>query len=58
MGSVNAYLAVQRAGCKPSLNFLWGLESVITGLHWREVARSSRTALLLDLDDRQAKAPR
>jgi DNA transformation protein len=42
---------VRRAGCKPSLNFLWGLESAITGEHWRDVARNHRTSLLLALDD-------
>ena len=51
IGSVAAYVRVKRAGCKPSLNFLWGLESVITGEHWRDVARDHRTSLLLALED-------
>lgn len=51
IGSVTAYVRVKRAGCKPSLNFLWGLESVITGEHWRDVARDHRTSLLLALED-------
>ena len=52
LGSVQAFLMVKAVGCNPSLNFLWGLESVITGQHWREVARHSRTALLLELEER------
>jgi DNA transformation protein len=52
IGSVQAFLKVKAAGCNPSLNFLWGLESVITGQHWREVAKHSRTALLMELEER------
>ena len=52
MGSVQAHILVKSVGCKPSLNFLWGLESVITGQHWREVAKHSRMALLLELEER------
>lgn len=51
MGSVAAYVKVKRAGCKPSLNFLWGLEGVISGEHWRDVARDHRTSLLLALEE-------
>ena len=51
IGSVRAYVMVKRAKCKPSLNFLWGLESVITGEHWRDVARNHRASLLLALED-------
>jgi len=50
MGSVRAYICVKRANCNPSLNFLWGLESVITGEHWRDVARNHRASLLLALE--------
>ncbi len=52
IGSVQAFLMVKAAGCNASLNFLWGLESVITGQHWREVAKHSRAALLLELEER------
>lgn len=52
MGAVGAFILVKAAGGKPSLNFLWGLESVITGQHWRVVARHSRTALLMELEER------
>jgi len=51
IGSVRAYVMVKRAKCKPSLNFLWGLESVITGEHWREVAKNHRASLLLALEE-------
>jgi DNA transformation protein len=56
IGSVTAYVMVKRAGCKPSLNFLWGLESAITGEHWRNVAKNHRTSLLLALDDQETCA--
>ena len=52
LGAVKAYLMVKAAGAKPTLNFLWGLESVITGQHWRDVAKRSRTALLMELEER------
>lgn len=51
IGAVRAFVMVKRAKCKPSLNFLWGLESVITGEHWRDVARNHRASLLLALED-------
>lgn len=56
MGSARAYVAVQRAGGKPSLNLLWGLESAITGLPWQEVAQQHRTSLLLAVEDAQRAA--
>ena len=52
VGSVKAHLMVKAAGANPSLNFLWGLESVITGQHWQYVAKHSRTALLMELKER------
>lgn len=56
IGTVAAYVMVKRAGCKPSLNFLWGLESAITGEHWQDVARNHRTSLLLALEDAERNA--
>lgn len=50
VGAVGAYVLVKRAKCKPSLNFLWGLESAISGEHWRDVARKHRASLLLALE--------
>jgi DNA transformation protein and related proteins len=51
LGSVRAFLRVQAAGQRPSLNLLWSLEGALTGVPWREVARRERTRLLLELDD-------
>lgn len=51
LGSVRAFLRVQAAGQRPSLNLLWALEGALTGVPWREVARLERTRLLLELDD-------
>lgn len=53
IGSVAAYVRVKRAGCRPSLNFLWGLESVLCGEHWRDVARNHRASLLLALEQQE-----
>ncbi len=56
LGSVRAYLMVKRANCNPSLNFLWGLESAITGEHWRDVAKNHRVSLLLALEEAEKNA--
>lgn len=56
LGSIAAYVKVQRAGAKPSLNLLWALEGAITGEHWQVVAREHRTSLLLALEDSQRGA--
>ncbi len=53
LGAVTAYLRVQQAGSRPSLNLLWGLESAITGQPWQQVAREHRTSLLLALEQAQ-----
>lgn len=53
LGAVQAYVRVKHAGCNASLNLLWGLESALTGEHWRVVATVHRTRLLLALDDAQ-----
>lgn len=53
IGAVAAYVRVQRANCKPSLNFLWGLESAVCGEHWRDVAKKHRASLLLALEQAQ-----
>ena len=50
-GAVAAYLAVQDAGLKPSLNLLWAIEGALTQRDWKEVARHERTRLLIQLDD-------
>jgi len=53
IGSAAAYNRVKQAGHKPSLNFLWGLESAISGEHWRDVAKNHRVSLLLALEDQE-----
>lgn len=50
-GSVATYVQAKRAGGNVSLNLLWGLESVLTGQPWREVAREQRERLLLMLEE-------
>lgn len=56
LGSARAFLKVQAAGQRPSLNLLWALEGALTGLPWRVVARSERTRLLLEVDYLRAGA--
>jgi DNA transformation protein len=51
LGSVTAYVKVKQAGCKPSLNFLWGLESMLSGERWRQVAKKHRLSLLSALEN-------
>lgn len=51
LGAVAAYVKVKRSGANASLNLLWGLESAISGLHWREVAKVHRVSLLLALEE-------
>ena len=57
---MRAYVMVKRAAgnnpnlnFKPSLNFLWGLEGVLTGEHWRNIAKNHRTSLLLALEEEE-----
>ena len=50
-GAVRAYVAVKRAGGRPSLNLLWALEGALTGQRGQDVAREHRTSLLLALED-------
>jgi DNA transformation protein len=55
VGSVEAFVAVKRAGEPASLNLLWALEGALTGRHWKDVARSERTRLLIALDHLEHK---
>ncbi len=50
LGAVRAYRQVQNAGLRPSLNLLWALEAALCGGDWRQIARTERTRLLLELD--------
>jgi len=58
LGAVPAFLAVRRAGRKPSLNLLWALEGALSGRDWKAVAQHERTALLMQLDDSAAGGTR
>lgn len=51
MGSVAAYVAVKNAGASPSLNLLWAIEGALTDRDWKEVSKTDRTSLLIQLDD-------
>jgi DNA transformation protein len=51
LGSVKAFIKVKHAGCNPSLNFLWGIESVLTGEYWQVVAKKHRLSLLSALEE-------
>src|SRR5262245_27046629 len=53
LGSVEAYVRTKRVWPGASLNLLWGLESALSGLPWREVARTHRTSLLLAVEQRE-----
>ena len=50
LGAVRAYVAVKRAGAKPSLNLLWALEGALTDCDWKEIARTQRLELLTELE--------
>lgn len=50
LGSVAAYVKTRQGNSRASLNLLWALESVLTGLPWQQVAKQHRTSLLLALD--------
>lgn len=55
-GSVAAYARAKKVSPRVSLNLLWGLESALTGEHWREVARVHRASLLLALEEHERNA--
>lgn len=50
-----AYVAVRRAGTRPSLNLLWALEGALSGRRWQDVARDDRLRLLLEVDRLEGK---
>lgn len=55
MGAVAAFIAVKRAGGKPSLNLLWSLEGALTNRDWKEVAKRDRLSLLTQLETAEAR---
>ncbi|MGR8981583.1 MAG: TfoX/Sxy family DNA transformation protein [Gammaproteobacteria bacterium] len=40
-----AFVAIKRAGLKPSLNLLWAPEGALTNRGWRQVANDDRLSL-------------
>jgi len=54
-GAINAYLAVEALGIKPSLNLLYALEGAITDTHWQTVKVRYKTDLILALDAAKMK---
>jgi len=56
LGSVAAYVKVKRTGANASLNLLWALEGALSGMHWKEVAKTHRASLLLALEEYERRA--
>ena len=50
LGAARAYVRVRQVNPKASLNLLWALEGALTGRPWREVARTDRLSLLLQVE--------
>ncbi len=57
LGSVAAYLHIQRSGALVSLTLLWRLEAIISDLPWQVVARQHRRRLLLQLAQQERNTP-
>ena len=51
LGAVRAYVMVKRSVGNASLNLLWALEGALTNRSWREVARTERLSLLLQVEE-------
>lgn len=52
-GALEAFLQVEAAGFKPSLNLLWALEGALLDSHWTKLPSDRRSDLLLALDARR-----
>ena len=50
LGAVRAYVMVKRSDSRASLNLLWALEGALTNRSWREVAKTDRLGLLLQVE--------
>ena len=50
LGAVRAYVMVKRSEGNASLNLLWALEGALTNRSWRDVARTDRLGLLLQVE--------
>jgi DNA transformation protein len=57
IGSVAAYIAGKNSGASPSLNLLWAIEGALTDRDWKEVSKTDRLSLLIQLDDYERKKP-
>ncbi len=51
-GAVPAFVKMTQESklMKPSLNLLYGLVSVVEGIHWRDVAKHDKGRLLMELE--------
>lgn len=56
-GSAAAFVAVRRAGCKPSLNLLWAMEGALTNRDWKDVAKNDRLSLLTQIEMLEKEKP-
>ncbi|WP_223671129.1 TfoX/Sxy family protein [Kangiella shandongensis] len=50
VGAVKAYLRIQKAGYKPSMNLLYALVGALEDRHWADVAKLERERLLNELE--------
>ena len=52
IGPIKAFVKLKREckTMKPSLNFLYGLVSVLEGIDWREIATKEKGRLLIELE--------
>lgn len=50
LGSVTAFVAVQEAGLRPTMNLLWALEGALREEHWAKLSEKVRAKLLKQLD--------
>ncbi len=58
LGAVRAYVKVKRSDPAASLNLLWALEGALSGRPWKEVARTDRLVLLLQVEQLLASPKR
>ncbi|PIQ36436.1 MAG: transcriptional regulator [Lysobacterales bacterium CG17_big_fil_post_rev_8_21_14_2_50_64_11] len=57
MGAVAAFIAIKRAGFRPSLNLLYALEGALLDCHWQEIPGDRRSELILAADAASALLP-
>ncbi len=56
LGAVRAYMKVKAYGASragsaaPSLNLLWAIEGALTNRDWKEVAKTDRLPLLMEVE--------